>query len=376
MKLLTTILILLAFTGCSKKSAYTLTGTFSGKQNEEWIYLSKYEEGISFMDSTKIENGTFVFKGEIGIPEVYCVHYKPDKIIGVVPIFLEPGNLKLSIDMDNWEVNSKVTGGLVNDEYQSFEEYRIKKYYEPYMQLSAKLKNSKPGFHEALKDSINKINKEEFEYQNNYIKENYASPISLFVLSMLGYSLKTDEIGEHLKRFHPKLHNTSIYKNEKAAYELQLKLREGSKIGEFNCEFINLASDKRDLSLQEMLKKDNPNKILYVDVWSTWCGPCLNQMPFSKELYNKVDSSQVAFVYICINSTEGDWKKVIKDNAISGKHYLLGREKLEEFTKCNNISLYGVPHYILIGKNGAIINKNAPCPSSQGCLETINSFIK
>ena len=81
---------LVLFFGCGKQNKYTLRGSFSGDQNEEYIYLVKFMDSNPQIDSAKIENGRFVFKGNIDFPEVFGLHYNIDRIAGICPVFLEP----------------------------------------------------------------------------------------------------------------------------------------------------------------------------------------------------------------------------------------------------------------------------------------------
>ena len=67
---------------------------------------------------------------------------------------------------------------------------------------------------------------------------------------------------------------------------------------------------------------DNTGKIIYLDCWATWCAPCIKAMPDSKKLMTKFEGKDVAFVYVCIESEEDLWKRLLSEfNLGGGQHY-------------------------------------------------------
>ena len=59
--------------------------------------------------------------------------------------------------------------------------------------------------------------------------------------------------------------------------------------------------------------QENKGKVIYIDCWATWCGPCKKAMPDSKKLMKKYEGTDVSFVYVCIESEEKLWKKLISE---------------------------------------------------------------
>lgn len=98
------------------------------------------------------------------------------------------------------------------------------------------------------------------------------------------------------------------------------------------------------------------NKVIYIDCWATWCGPCLSEMPNSKILMNDIKSKDVAFVYICIDSKEKEWKALIDRYQLKGEHYLLSQTQSADMRKIFEIN--GIPHYIIIDKKGNVLGKD------------------
>ena len=108
---------------------------------------------------------------------------------------------------------------------------------------------------------------------------------------------------------------------------------------------------------------DLKGKYLYVDIWATWCRPCLQQLPAMKELEEKYRDQNIEFVSISIDSDrdKGKWQKMVQDKQMAGVQLFAG--KGTTFQKDYEIST--IPKFLIIGKNGEIINANPPRPMDQ-----------
>ncbi|MBN2087979.1 TlpA family protein disulfide reductase, partial [candidate division KSB1 bacterium] len=128
----------------------------------------------------------------------------------------------------------------------------------------------------------------------------------------------------------------------------------------------NLNSD----SLLTSILNKHKGKVIYIDFWAVWCGNCLHEMVASNNLRNEFLKQDVAFLYICVLSSEAAWKAKINQYKIHGDNYLLSSKQHEIFKAIFGIT--GYPHYALIDKNGIIVDKKSKRPSGSD-YNTINS---
>ncbi|UOK41702.1 MULTISPECIES: TlpA family protein disulfide reductase [Flavobacterium] len=100
------------------------------------------------------------------------------------------------------------------------------------------------------------------------------------------------------------------------------------------------------------LKNSFQGKALYIDMWATWCAPCIGQFPYSKRLHEETKSLPVEFVYLC--TSEGSdiekWQTKIVEFQLSGTHIFVAKEIENELMEMFSAS--GFPTYILINKEG------------------------
>lgn len=113
-------------------------------------------------------------------------------------------------------------------------------------------------------------------------------------------------------------------------------------------------------------------KIIYIDVWATWCKPCIEQFPAAKQLQHEfIRNEKVAFLNVSVDKDFGKWQKFLSKNQFGGININSSDGKILE-----DYMLSGVPQYIIIDQNGKIIKTNAPKPSSGKVKEEILKLIE
>lgn len=112
------------------------------------------------------------------------------------------------------------------------------------------------------------------------------------------------------------------------------------------------------------------DKIIYIDIWATWCGPCKAQFAFRKEIDPFFKSKGVEVLYISLDRSDDKqkWVNMIKYYNLEG-HHLLASEKLagdiyKTFGRHNSLM---IPRYIIC-KNGKVILKDAKRPQDKDAL--------
>ena len=114
-------------------------------------------------------------------------------------------------------------------------------------------------------------------------------------------------------------------------------------------------------------------KVIYVDFWATWCGPCRGGIEQIKPLKEELAGKDIVFVYITNpSSPQSTWSNMIPD--IKGEHYRVTTDEWNFLTSMFNIS--GIPHYVLVGKSGEIISPNFGHFDNQTLKRELEKYIK
>ncbi len=115
-------------------------------------------------------------------------------------------------------------------------------------------------------------------------------------------------------------------------------------------------------------------KVIYLDIWASWCRPCIAQAPFAEELHAAFkDNPNIAFVNISLDKDTLKWKQRIAEKHMTGIH-LLSPEGIESDIQ-KNYNVTGIPRFIIIDKNGMIVEEVAKRPSEKGVAKALSKLI-
>ncbi len=232
---------------------------------------------------------------------------------------------------------------------------------------------------------LNKFNKyKDFtlsaEKKYTVAKENLKGSPFLYYLTNFLLDMGEKINPETVKRFYDEMvkeDKTGVYAGavkDKLGKWMKTKLPKNT---EENSEAASSELKLTGLNGKEISLSHYKGKVVYVDFWASWCGPCRQQFPFSKELHEKLTAKQkkdVVFLYISIDNTEEIWKKAINDLQLGGEHALSQGGWSSPASKYFQLS--SIPRYLLIDKKGNIVDQNAKRPGEEGTLEDILNLLK
>jgi len=123
-------------------------------------------------------------------------------------------------------------------------------------------------------------------------------------------------------------------------------------------------------SMRELLHSLK-GSVYYVDIWSTWCVPCQEEFAYTPGLQSLLTGRNIKILYLSIDNDQADkrWKELIKYYKLPGLHARTNKLLYKDLFRllAENHEL-AIPRYLLIDKNGTIVNNNAERPSDTGKL--------
>jgi thiol-disulfide isomerase/thioredoxin len=116
-----------------------------------------------------------------------------------------------------------------------------------------------------------------------------------------------------------------------------------------------------DIHDRTVSMSDLKGKVILVDVWATWCGPCKVQLPYLKQLEEDMKGKNVTFVSISVDEAKDKekWKQMVTDQQLGGIQLFAGG--WSDFPKYYKIT--GIPRFMVFDQRGRIVNADSPRPS-------------
>ncbi|MCK9321346.1 MAG: TlpA family protein disulfide reductase, partial [Bacteroidales bacterium] len=105
---------------------------------------------------------------------------------------------------------------------------------------------------------------------------------------------------------------------------------------------------------------DFRGKYVYIDVWASWCGPCKREIPALESLKQKFIDKNIVIIGISVDENRADWTNMLQTTNMQGIQLYAGGWNND---LCNYFKITGIPRFILLDKQGNIINSNADRPT-------------
>lgn len=116
-------------------------------------------------------------------------------------------------------------------------------------------------------------------------------------------------------------------------------------------------------------------KLVYIDIWASWCRPCLAESPYYNELLKEYGSDNIEFLGISLDCEDQyqDWLDAIKHHEMNNTQIII--DSCWESKFVTDYYIESIPRFILIGQEGEIIDFDAPRPSSDEIRPLLNKHI-
>lgn len=160
---------------------------------------------------------------------------------------------------------------------------------------------------------------------------------------------KADSDYYSFKKMYPKSEYMPVIDK---AITLKRKLGVGQQAADFT--FTTAEGRKMKLS-------DLKGKVVYLDFWASWCGPCISELPAAKKVEEHFAGRDVVFLKISIDEDETAWKNALEKRKIDGINTRV--EGGWKAPVARQYGVQGVPSYFLVDRKGKFFTETTPRPS-------------
>jgi peroxiredoxin len=350
-------LLLTVFSAVSQstKKGFVITGTIKGLDTGK-VYFTQFPAGgESIIDSTKLKNGKFVFKGTVKDGAFCFVRIAKEQ--GGLPLFIE--NTTITIEAQKGELGKATVAG--SELYNQYKEWgqlwgaitsRAGNYYR---MLDGGKKDSTgnvtmatdPVVRKAFDDGMEALNVSTDSAVNVMVTKYPSSPVAANVI---------------IERY---INYTNLA-NVKKFYALLDSKGKNTSYGKEIAEFLVIAAKTEpgatptfaitDTSGNVLKLSSLKGKYVLVDFWASWCVPCRKENPNVVKAYQQYHAKGFEIVGVSLDTKKDMWMKAIAKDGLNWYH--VSDLKGWESGIVKELGVKVVPTSFLIDKDGKIIANN------------------
>jgi len=121
--------------------------------------------------------------------------------------------------------------------------------------------------------------------------------------------------------------------------------------------------------------EDFKGKYVYIDIWATWCSPCIAEIPSLKKVEERYHDKNIVFLSMSIDKLKDleKWKTMVKSKELGGVQVFADNDWNSKFIQDFNVT--SIPRFILIDPNGKIVKGDAARPSSPDLVKELDALL-
>ncbi|MCZ4694421.1 AhpC/TSA family protein [Ancylomarina euxinus] len=339
------VAISVLFAACDTQKKYELSGKIEG-QSEGKIYLNieKNRELVK-IDSADIVDGAFKIEGHVAVADMYYLQIDDKR--GAIPVFLENAPISVEANIESLR-DAKITGSVSQDLYNSFvtSMMAFKSKQEPIIAAYKKAMSEKNEAEaEAAVKEYETVDAEKMETVKTFVKANGNSVVAAVIsYRNLLSQLDVNEMEELFNTFGEDVKASSSALLIKSKIDILKKVAVGQPAPDFTLD----TPEGTPMSLSSL-----KGKIVVIDFWASWCGPCRRENPHMVEIYNELSPKGVEFLGVSLDKDKDKWLKAIEDDGLIWKH--VSDLKYWDSAAAKLYGVNGIPATVLIDQNGTIV---------------------
>ena len=341
--------VLLLLASCSSENHYLVKGKIDGSDSITF-YLQKREAGkLVNIDSAVSKNGSFTFKGgAVEYPQL--VQLVAGDTRKRTSFYLENSVIKIEGTLDSL-FKAEISGSAAQDEYRTLIDAN-KSLTDIYSGIIAEYQQASKDGNSTLLSVIERkadsVQNEMLKNQKNFISDHPASYVTPSILSSISYDMEAEEIEGMINKLDTAIAALPQMKALKERVINMKTVATGQKAPDFTMNDV----DGNPVSLYSKVG----SKLLLIDFWAAWCGPCRRENPNVVKVYAEFNKKGFDVFGVSLDQKKEDWLKAIEDDKLTWTH--VSDLQYWSNSAAKTYAVSSIPSNFLLDETGTIIGKN------------------
>ena len=358
------ICCLLAISSCTDENnqSFTLKGKLGNWSDPATIYLSYWDDGNEYLDTTRLSKGNFSFEGTIGepAPARLILDYTGEgmgqaaQAGHILYLYLENGTVKMK-SPDSLQ-NSQFVNSPINEAHLAYLDFIGGQIQDLAARMNEKVMQATPeqqndsAFNAQLNQEYRQLLDERTQKQQQYVRDHHDSYFSVVALSE---SVSSDFDVEEIEPLFLSIDEKYRTSFPGKAFAQRIEAAKTIGIGKKAPGFTQNDPDGNPVSLSDFL-----GKYVLLDFWASWCGPCRQENPNLVKAYAAYKDKGFEILGVSLDNKDGKeaWVNAIEKDGLTWT-------QVSDLNSWNNevARSYGVravPQSYLIDPQGVIVAQN------------------
>jgi peroxiredoxin len=330
--------------------------------NEGQLYLLREMEGeLVAIDSANIKKGLASLGGQLSSPEMFYLQVNSSD--DYEKVFVEKGVIQVNLDVLHPD-DMQVTGSGVHTLFTNALDV-IHPFEEELNHLFELFKNPKITLNAEVNDSISRSADAIYARQNaaikDWVEKHMDSPVAAYMVNRyLIYDADYNQILQWSIEFEKNVADNKYTHMLVTRRDILSHSAAGQQAPDFS-----LPDPDGDLLQLSSLR----GKVVLIDFWASWCGPCRQENPKVVKLYEELQGTNFEILGVSFDSNRDQWLEAIAYDKLPW----LQVSDLKGW-KSSAGELYGInsiPHTVLVDTNGVVLGHNIKLEELRSLLQEI-----
>lgn len=116
-------------------------------------------------------------------------------------------------------------------------------------------------------------------------------------------------------------------------------------------------------------------KVIYIDLWASWCAPCRSSMGDSQKLRKKYSQKDISFIYLSIDEKRTAWEDALKEENLDNYPFSFLLKDVKESSLLKQFGVKSIPRYVIYDKKGNLVDGDAPAPGSKNLEKILTRYL-